>query len=529
MPSPDDLNLARRVVAQGICQRIEVEECLASQHQSEQSGKPENLADLLVSRGFVTRSQLTRLVPSGANATRAPEPSASKLGQYELLLKLGEGGMGAVYKARDTRNDRIVAIKVLPRSKARDEMFLKRFEMEARAMFELNHPNIVKGYDIGNSDGYHFLVIEFVQGYDLCALLEQRGRFTEPEALTILEQMAKALDHIHTEHLIHRDIKPENILVGEDGVAKLTDMGLTIDNPARGRRRRLTEAGIAMGTPFYLSPEQIKGEGEVDIRSDIYALGATTYEMITGRPPFEGETPTVVMMKHLAEYVPSPHDLDRTISINFCHLLERMMAKDPFHRYQTPYEMLQDIRRVIRDKQPLGIRPPAGRSSIARPELHQKSQRVDPIVARVNPHQPHSSNALPIVSPPALTGKKPPSEKPAQPSVPALIEPPINPASSSQLKAKSTDSGSVLPKKSTGNSAGSGMRPAVPRKSTQRPPAASVPIWLRLAIVAAILFLAAFFYHHFVIVENKPAAVPEPPPAADFAPEIRVRDTKTSK
>ena len=377
MPSPDDLSLARRVVAEGICERPEVEECLALQHQTEQSGKLETLAELLIQRGFVTRSQLSRLKQTKPPPSVSGEPATLRLGYYELLLKLGEGGMGAVYKANDTRNGKIVAIKVLPRSKARDETFLRRFEMEARATFELDHPNIVHGYDIGHSDGYHYLVIEFVQGYDLCAMLEQRGRFTETEALNILEQMCKALDHIHTEHLVHRDIKPENILVSEDGIAKLTDMGLTIDDPAHGRSHRLTQAGIAMGTPFYLSPEQIKGESDVDIRSDIYALGATTYEMVTGRPPFEGESPTIVMMKHLNETVPSPHDLDRTISINFCHMLERMMAKDPFHRYQTPYEMLQDVRRVIRGKQPLGIRPPAYRSSVARPEMHQQSRRFD--------------------------------------------------------------------------------------------------------------------------------------------------------
>ena len=196
MPSSEDLNLARRVVAQGICQRTEVEECLTLLLRNEQQGHLSTLADLMVERGFVTRSQLGRLTtpdiipPGGENSTR--------IGPYELLLKLGEGGMGAVYKALDTRDRHIVAIKVLPRSKARDEIFLKRFEQEARAAFELDHPNIVHGYDIGHSDGYHYLVMEFVQGHDVCALLQQRGRLSEREALDILEPMAKALDHIHT-------------------------------------------------------------------------------------------------------------------------------------------------------------------------------------------------------------------------------------------------------------------------------------------------------------------------------------------
>ncbi len=376
MPSQDDLNFARQVVAAGICQRAEVEECLTHQHQAEQGGvNASRLAEILIERGYLTRSQFERMARPETDG-KAP-PGSSRIGQYELLLKIGEGGMGAVYKARDTRNDQVVALKVLPRSKASDEAFLKRFELEARAAFELNHPNIVRGYDVGHADGYHFLVMEFVQGYDVCALLEQHGRLSETQVLNIIEQMAKALDHIATEHLVHRDIKPENILVTADNTAKLTDMGLTVGDATHGRRKRITEAGIAMGTPFYLSPEQIKGESDVDIRSDIYALGATAYEMITGRPPFEGETPAVVMMKHLNEHVPSPHDLDRTISLNFCHLLERMMAKDPFHRYQTPFELLQDARRVMKGKPPVGIRPPAGRSSVARPIMHEESRRVD--------------------------------------------------------------------------------------------------------------------------------------------------------
>jgi serine/threonine-protein kinase len=276
-----------------------------------------------------------------------------------------------VYQAKDTRNNDIVALKVLPRSRARDKTFLQRFEQEARAAFELDHPNIVHGLDVDFADGYHFLVMEFVQGHDVYALLEEKGRLPENEALSILEQIASALDHINGERLVHRDIKPENILVTETGIAKLADMGLAVDNEAQGRRR-ITQAGIAMGTPFYLSPEQIEGRSDIDIRSDIYALGATVYEMVTGRPPFDGETPAVVMMKHLNEQVPSPHDVDRTISLQFCHLLEKMMAKNPALRYQTPAELLIDLQRVKKNENPLGVRPPAGKSSISQPKQYKE-------------------------------------------------------------------------------------------------------------------------------------------------------------
>ncbi|MFH0938155.1 MAG: serine/threonine-protein kinase [Planctomycetota bacterium] len=368
MPSSEDIRLGQLVVANGLCHSLEVEECLELQHKNEQSDKSEPLGELLITRGYITRTQLTRL-PS----IQQEAPSkVTRIGRYELLQKLGEGGMGAVYQAKDTRNGEIVALKVLPRSRACNKIFLQRFEQEAHAAFELDDPHIARGLDMDFADGYHFLIMEYVPGMDVCAMLEQRGRLPENETLAIIRQIASALDHIHGERLVHRDIKPENIIVTPNGVAKLTDLGLTIDNETRGRRRRITQAGVAMGTPFYLSPEQIEGKNEADIRSDIYALGATVYEMVTGRPPFDGETPAVVMLKHLNEMVPSPHDVDRAISLHFCHLLEKMMAKDPALRYQTPTDLLSDIDRVKNGRPPLGTRPPPGKSSISWPETHLK-------------------------------------------------------------------------------------------------------------------------------------------------------------
>ncbi|MCY3021590.1 MAG: protein kinase, partial [Planctomycetota bacterium] len=368
MPTLDDIRLGQLSVAQGLCQPGEVEECLALQHRNEQAGQNDRLGEILIGRGYLTRTQLSRLL----NTQREAEQKVSRIGPYDLIRKLGEGGMGAVYQAKDTRNEQIVALKVLPRSRAKDKAFLQRFEQEARAAFELDHPNIVHGLDVGQADGYHFLVMEFVQGHDVYALLEQKGRLSEKEALVILEQIAAALDHIHGEHLVHRDIKPENIIVTEQGVAKLADMGLALDNEVQGRRR-ITQTGIAMGTPFYLSPEQIEGRTEADIRSDIYSLGTTVYEMVTGRPPFEGETPAVVMMKHLNEQVPSPHEIDHAISLPFCHMLECMMAKSPDERYQTPSELLADIQRVKQGLTPLGVRPAPGRSSVSPPPAHKEA------------------------------------------------------------------------------------------------------------------------------------------------------------
>ena len=372
MPSLEDIRLAQLSVAHGLCQPQEVEECLALQHRAEQTGANEHIGDVLVKQGYLTHTQLERL----SSMQRDAEQKVSRIGPYDLIRKLGEGGMGAVYQAKDTRNGQSVALKVLPRSRAKDKIFVQRFEQEARSAFELDHPNIVNGLDIGHADGYHFLVMEFVEGRDVYSLLHEKGRLPEAEALAILEQIAAALDHIHGEKLVHRDIKPENILIDANGVAKLADMGLTVDSDTQGRRR-ITQAGIAMGTPFYLSPEQIEGKNEPDIRSDIYALGITVYEMVTGRPPFEGETPAVVMMKHLNEYVPSPHDIDRGISLHFCHVLEKMTAKNPLERYQNPAELLIDLKRVRDVQTPLGERPAPGRSSVSRPQYHDQSGNTE--------------------------------------------------------------------------------------------------------------------------------------------------------
>lgn len=385
MPTLEDIRLGQLAVAQGLAQPLEIEECLADQHEMEQSGKYCQLGEILVEREFVTRSQLERLLSMQQEAVQ----KVTRIGHYELIRKVGEGGMGAVYQAKDTLTNETVALKVLPRSKAKDNTFRSRFESEARAAFEVDHPNIIKGLDVDQADGYHFLVMEYIDGKDIYVLLEQKGRFPEHEALRILEQIASALNHIHEERLVHRDIKPENILVTEDGFAKLTDMGLAVDKEQQ--TKRITKVGIAMGTPFYLSPEQIQGKSEIDIRSDIYSLGATVYEMVTGRPPFDGESATVVMMKHLNEQVPSPREIDHDISLIFCHILEKMMAKDPAERYQSPAELLNDLHLFAAGEQVTSVRPPPGRSSIARP-LSKKGEKGN--ISRIRPavREDRSSN-----------------------------------------------------------------------------------------------------------------------------------------
>ena len=353
-----EVRLGQLAVQAGLVTENEIELALLEQARRLEAGEPAMLGELLAELGLVTAAQLERLL--GAQAVA--QTQVSRIGPYRLIAKLGEGGMGAVYQARDLRTGGLVSLKVLPRSKALDPEFLARFEAEARAVFELDHPNIVKAVGLGEADGYHYLAMEYVEGRDVYDILDEQGRIAEPDALSIVIQIVQALDHAAEEQLVHRDVKPGNILVDRHGVAKLTDFGLALDRDRVGRGR-ITEGQEALGTPFYLSPEQARAEQDVDVRSDIYSLGATFYEMVTGRPPFEG-SPVEVMSQHLSGHVVSPRDIDRTLSPGLCHVIQKMMAKDRQDRYLSPQTLLKDLLLVYQGKPPVSERVPSEKSSV---------------------------------------------------------------------------------------------------------------------------------------------------------------------
>lgn len=373
MGDQKDARLGTLAVQAGLITEAELEELLLEQERRAKLGSPVKFGELMVESGYVTRRQLERLLSAQVAATA----KVSRIGPYHLLAKLGEGGMGAVYQARDLRTGEYVALKVLPRSKARDPEFLARFEAEARAIFELDHPNIVKAVGMGEADGYHYLALEYIEGRDVYDILEEKGRIPEQEALSIIIQITQALEHAYEENVVHRDIKPGNILVDKHGLAKLTDFGLALDRE-RLMGGRITEGTEALGTPFYLSPEQARGEKDIDIRSDIYSLGATLYEMVTGHPPFEG-SPAEVLSKHLSQQIPSPRDIDRTLSPGLCHIIEKMMAKRREDRYQTPRELMKDLMLVYQGKNPATERLPSERTSV-RPSLRPVRRRSAMVV-----------------------------------------------------------------------------------------------------------------------------------------------------
>ncbi|MCZ7648642.1 MAG: protein kinase [Planctomycetota bacterium] len=281
-------------------------------------------------------------------------PSAEKsrpkvIGGFELLEKIGQGGMGAVFRARQVSMDRVVALKVLPPKIAQDPTYIARFLREARASGQLNHPNIVQGIDAGcdQASGLYYFAMEFVDGPTLKQVLKEKERLPEPDVRRIAREMCEALQAAHKSGLVHRDIKPDNILLTSRGAAKLADLGLAKQVEADDDAE-LTQAGKAVGTPFYMAPEQVRGENdEIDIRTDFYALGATLFHLLTGKPPYQGGTSAEIMAKHLREKVPFAHQQPvGEVSEVFSRLLNELMQKEKEKRPEHPDALLDRLARI---------------------------------------------------------------------------------------------------------------------------------------------------------------------------------------
>jgi serine/threonine protein kinase len=255
--------------------------------------------------------------------------------------KLGEGGMGTVYHAKQLSLDRSVAVKVLPVDLARNKNFIQRFEREAKSLARINHPNILQIYDFGDDPqlGLYFMVIEYVDGLDLGEVLNRRGLLDQVEVLDLLRQSVMGLEAATEKNVIHRDIKPDNLMISTNGLVKVSDFGL-----AKGYVAQVgvTAAGVRVGTPAFMSPEQCDGV-EVDFRSDIYNLGATAFLCLTGRLPFDGETPFAIMLKHKTEAVPSLCAIDPTIATKVDRLISRLLAKKPAERCDSLRQLIEDI------------------------------------------------------------------------------------------------------------------------------------------------------------------------------------------
>jgi serine/threonine-protein kinase len=263
-------------------------------------------------------------------------------GRYRIQRKLGAGGMADVYLAEDQELGRRVAIKILNGRHANDAQFIERFRREAKNAAALNHPNIVSIYDRGEAEDTYYIAMEFLDGRTLKELIVGHGAAPVRVAIEYARQILSALRFAHRHGIVHRDIKPHNVLVDAEGRVKVTDFGI-----ARAGTSQMTETGSIVGTAQYLSPEQARG-GEVDQRSDLYSLGVVLYELLTGKTPFEGDTPVEVAMKHLSNAPKPPSELRKDIPPELDMVVLRALAKDPNDRYQSADEMEGDLDRVAR-------------------------------------------------------------------------------------------------------------------------------------------------------------------------------------
>lgn len=288
----------------------------------------------------------------------APDPAGVasvelEIPGYDVLDRIHDGAMGTVFKARQVSVDRIVAIKVLGATWARDADHVERFCRESLIAAQLLHPNIVSAIDAGVAGGRPYLVMEYVRGLTLQELIEQRGTCDERTALRIVLGIAGALRYLHQYGLTHRDIKPANIILTPEGVVKLVDLGLA--RPLGDETWAVAEAGMAVGTPEYMSPEQTRGQSDLDIRSDLYGLGATLFHLVTGRVPYGGKSVAEAMHRHASVRVllPAPESLNDALTGGLGAIVRKLMAWNREDRYRSPDDLIFDLARMLRGARPL--------------------------------------------------------------------------------------------------------------------------------------------------------------------------------
>ena len=260
--------------------------------------------------------------------------------RYEVLEKIGTGGMSDVYKEKDHKLNRLVAVKILKQEFSENENFVSKFRVEAQSTAGLMHPNIVNVYDVGDEDGVNYIVMELVDGITLKKYIEKKARLSVKEAVSIAIQVAMGLEAAHNNNIIHRDIKPQNIMISKDGKVKVTDFGI-----AKAATSNTITSNV-MGSVHYTSPEQARG-GYSDAKSDIYSLGITLFEMLTGRVPFNGDTTVAIAIKHIQEDLPSPADYNDDIPISVEKIVLKCCQKSPDRRYQSAAELITDLKKSL--------------------------------------------------------------------------------------------------------------------------------------------------------------------------------------
>lgn len=434
-----------------------------------------------------------------------------RLGRYELRAELGRGGMARVYRALDTLLQRQVAIKVLAAQLSLDAEFVRRFDREATTAANLRHPAIVTIYDVGEQDGLHYIAMEFVNGRSLHAVLEERTTLGLGYAIGILDPVARALDYAHAQAAVHRDIKPHNILLDRDGRILLTDFGIAQTPDSDGER--LTRTGIFMGTPEYISPEQAEAR-RVDGRSDLYALGVVAYEIITGRVPFSGATPQLIVA-HAQLPPPPPTSVLAHLPSELDEVLARALAKRPERRFATGQELVDALRAVAaRYGTPVATREQIAAlaevaGALPLPPIPQPVP-APPARPRPDPQRPAPPALAPDGVPPAA----------AQPTTPGRFQPspPPGPAPRPQPAARPQTAGAPRPQ------TGGNSRPqtaGAPRNQTTGAPrpyandrdSSQLPVLLIGLVLVLVTGMLIFFVARGMANGPGPAQTPgEPTP-----------------
>ena len=264
--------------------------------------------------------------------------------RYQIISRVGSGGMADVYKAKDQKLDRLVAVKVLKPEFREDTNFVAKFGKEAQAAAGLSHPNVVNVFDVGEDRGLYYIVMELVEGITLKAYITRKGKLSVKEATSIAIQVSLGLEAAHNRGIVHRDVKPQNIIISTDGKVKLSDFGI-----AKATNSNTITANV-MGSVHYSSPEQVRG-GASDARSDIYSLGITMYEMVTGRVPYDGDTTVAVAIKHLQEEMVPPSRYTPDIPYSMEQIILKCTQKNPDRRYQNMAQLIEDLKRSLLDPQ----------------------------------------------------------------------------------------------------------------------------------------------------------------------------------
>ena len=353
MATRDEMIMAVKAVQNGFINQQQVQTALDIQRQMAEKGKVIPLLTIFTKKNFLDPHQVQFITTGQGVALDPKDPKQRRsVPGYKLLEKIGQGGMASVYTAESEALDgEVVALKILFPHHYKNAKFIEGFLNEAKMLSELDHPNLVRGFDFGQGGDLYYMAIEYVDGQSVQQMLDERGKLEESLALSVVLQVARALHYLGSQGITHRDIKPDNMLFDDRGELKLIDLGFAKSASSA------EEEGVTCGTVQYISPEQARGRSDVDIRSDIYSLGATLYHLVIGEVPFSGSDSMDVMAKQVLEELSSDKTKSGAISQQMQYFLEKMMAKEREIRYQSPAEVIEDIETVVQGNRALQFRP----------------------------------------------------------------------------------------------------------------------------------------------------------------------------